>query len=81
MHYSLRVAWYARLFTPQYKTAIIRRDTRYFVDLKGAVIEDLGKDNLIGSLDLCTKCHPEYFYSYRRGDKNKRNYAVGIARA
>ena len=71
----------ARLFTPQYINAIIRRDRKYFVDLKGAVNEDLGKENLIGSLDFCTKCHPEYFYSYRRGDKNKRNYAIGIGKA
>jgi len=70
----------ARLFTPQYKNAIIRRDRKYFVDLKAAVNEDLGKDNLIGSLDFCTKCHPEYFYSYRRGDKNKRNYAIAVPR-
>jgi len=71
----------ARLFTQQYKNAVIHRDTRYFIDLKGAVIEDLGEEKLVASLDFCTKCHPEYFYSYRRGDKNKRDYAVGIARA
>ena len=71
----------ARLFTQQYKNVVIRRNRKYFIDLKGAVIEDLGEEKLIASLDFCTKCHPEYFYSYRRGDKNKRDYAIGIARA
>ena len=66
----------AELFTQQYKNAVIRRDTRYFIDLKGAVIEDFGEENRIASLDFCTKCHPEYFYSYRRGDKKKRDYAI-----
>lgn len=66
----------AELFTQQYKNAVIRRNRKYFIDLKGAVIEDLGEEKLIASLDFCTKCHPEYFYSYRRGDKNKRDYAI-----
>jgi copper oxidase (laccase) domain-containing protein len=66
----------AELFTQQYKNAVIRRNRKYFIDLKGAIIEDLGKEKLIASLDFCTKCHPEYFYSYRRGDKNKRDYAI-----
>ncbi len=66
----------ARLFTQQYENAVIRRNRKYFIDLKGAVIEDLGEEKLIASLDFCTKCHPAYFYSYRRGDKNKRDYAI-----
>lgn len=66
------------LFKTQYKKAVVFRDNKYYVDLKAAVIEDLGEDGLIGNLDLCTKCHPEYFYSYRRGDKNKRNYAIAM---
>lgn len=71
----------AEFFTQQYKNAVIRRNRKYFIDLKGSVIEDLGEEKLIASLDFCTKCHPEYFYSYRRGNKNKRDYAVGIAKA
>jgi hypothetical protein len=66
----------ARLFTQQYENAVIRRNRKYFIDLKGAVIEDLGEEKLIASLDFCTKCHPAYFYSYRRGDKNKRDCAI-----
>lgn len=69
----------AKLFTQQYKNAIIRRNREYYIDLKRAVIEDLGEEKLIASLDFCTKCHPAYFYSYRRGDKNKRDYAIAIA--
>jgi YfiH family protein len=66
------------LFKTQYKNAVIIRANKYFVDLKATVIEDLGKGRLIGDLDLCTKCHPEYFYSYRRGDKKRRNYFVAM---
>jgi len=69
----------AELFKVQYENAVIIRENKYFVDLKAAVIEDLGEDRLIGDLDLCTKCHPEYFYSYRRGDKNRRNYSIAMA--
>ena len=68
----------AVLFKAQYKNAVINRGKKSFVDIKKAVIEDLGKDRLIGNLELCTKCHPEYFYSYRRGDKNKRNYSIAL---
>lgn len=64
------------LFNKKYKNAIVLKDQKYFLDLKSAVIEDLGNKDLLASLDLCTKCHPEYFYSYRRGDDKKRNYAV-----
>jgi len=66
------------LFNKKYKNVIVLKDQKYFLDLKSAVIEDLGNKDLLASLDLCTKCHPEYFYSYRRGDDKKRNYAVII---
>jgi copper oxidase (laccase) domain-containing protein len=56
--------------------ALVRRGTKTYLDLKKAVIHQLGASRLISSLDLCTKCHPEYFYSYRRGDRHKRNYAL-----
>lgn len=65
-----------RLFRRRYRNAIITRKGNEYLDLKNAVIEDLGHGGLLGSLDYCTRCHPEYFYSYRRGDSKKRNYAV-----
>ncbi|MGB3341203.1 MAG: polyphenol oxidase family protein [bacterium] len=68
----------AKLFTARHKDAVVFRNNKYYVDLKAAAIEDLGEDRLIGNLDLCTKCHPEYFYSYRRGDKNRRNYSIAM---
>ena len=64
------------LFCRRYKNAIIMRNQKKYLDLKAAVVEDLGSRNLLASLDYCTRCYPEYFYSYRRGDKEKRNYAV-----
>jgi hypothetical protein len=65
----------AALFRKHYARALISRKEKFFIDLKAAVIEDLGQEHLIASLDLCTHCHPEYFYSNRRGD-TERNYAV-----
>ncbi len=64
-----------KLFKERYKRAVIYNNHRYFLDIKAAVVEDLGEKNLVASLDLCTKCHADYFYSHRRGDK-KRNYAL-----
>jgi YfiH family protein len=66
----------ATLFNEKYTDAIMLQNKESFLDLKAAVIEDLGNEHLVGSLDLCTKCHPEYFYSHRQGDRKKRNYAV-----
>jgi YfiH family protein len=64
-------------FIEGHPEALRQRNNRYYLDLKAAVIKDLGPRNLLGSLDFCTKCHPEYFYSHRRGDR-ERNYAVII---
>ncbi|KPL15499.1 hypothetical protein AMJ74_01350 [candidate division WOR_3 bacterium SM1_77] len=63
------------LFKKDYAHAILVRDGKYYLDLKAAVIKDLGSAGLLGSLDLCTKCHPELFYSSRGGD-TQRNYAL-----
>lgn len=60
--------------------AAVTRGARTYLDLKKAVIQQLGPAKLIASLDLCTKCHPEYFHSYRRGDRHKRNYALIVHR-
>ncbi|UCD20299.1 MAG: polyphenol oxidase family protein [candidate division WOR-3 bacterium] len=64
----------ADLFTHDYPHAVKQYDGGYFLDLKAAVMHDLGSGSLIGALDLCTKCHPESFFSHRLGD-GKRNYA------
>jgi YfiH family protein len=66
----------AQIFKPAYGAAITHEDNKYFLDLKKAVIQDLGSERLTGSLDFCTKCHPEYFYSFRGGDRDERNCAV-----
>lgn len=65
----------AARFETHYPGAVTIRGSRYYLDLKSAVTADLGPQNLLGTLDLCTKCHPEYFYSHRRGDEG-RNYAL-----
>jgi YfiH family protein len=67
----------ASLYKKNYSGSIIRRDKKYFLDLKAAVRQDLGSETLLGSLELCTKCHPEYFYSHRNGNKG-RNYGLII---
>jgi copper oxidase (laccase) domain-containing protein len=59
----------------------VYRDGKIFLDLKKCVLGILGEDRLAGNLDLCVKCHPELFFSHRRGDVGKRNYAVIIKEA
>lgn len=68
----------ADLFTKNFSSALDHRDHGIFLDLKKCVRGILGKDRLAGNLDLCVKCHPELFFSHRRGDVGKRNYAVII---
>lgn len=65
------------LFEKDYSESIIRRDKQCFLDLKAAVKMDLGVGTLLGSLELCTKCHPEHFYSHRNGDTG-RNYGLVV---
>ncbi len=62
-------------FKKEYNDAIVTRDNKQYLDLKAAVIQDLGREALLGSLDLCTKCHADLFYSNRRGDTG-RNFAA-----
>jgi YfiH family protein len=57
----------AHSFKNTYHNAIVMRDDKDYLDLRSAVIQDLGTERLLGSLDLCTKCHPELFYSHRGG--------------
>ncbi len=66
----------AQVFKAAYDSAVVPKDNKYFLDLKKAVLLELGIEPLVGSLDFCTKCHPEYFYSFRGGDREARNYAV-----
>ncbi|HEC79488.1 MAG TPA: laccase domain-containing protein [candidate division WOR-3 bacterium] len=68
------------LFSKEYPSAVIHRGDKIFLDLKAAVVKDLGEQNLLASLNYCTRCRPEYFYSYRRGDVNKRDYALLVSR-
>ena len=63
------------LFMNSYGDAVVTRRGRAYIDLKKAVIKDLGHEHMIGSLEYCTRCESRYFYSHRRGDNKKRNYA------
>jgi len=66
----------AKFFIQDFPRALIHRKGKIFLDLKNVVITQLGKKRLIDSLDYCTKCYPEYFYSFRRSDRKTRNYGV-----
>ncbi|MEO0136052.1 MAG: polyphenol oxidase family protein [candidate division WOR-3 bacterium] len=65
----------ASLYYARYPEAVVNRNGRLFLDLKKAVQSELGLSSLMADLNYCTYCHPHYFYSHRRGDK-ERNYAV-----
>ena len=71
----------AEPFRQSYGNALVMRNERMFLDLKGAVIEDLGYERLRGVLDYCTKCESRFFYSHRRGDKKMRNFATLVREA
>jgi YfiH family protein len=66
----------AHHFRKSYENALIARDGRMFLDLKKAVIADLGQEHMRGSLEYCTKCESRFFYSRRRGDSTMRNFAT-----
>lgn len=65
----------AGLFKQNHNEALLVRNAKKYLDLKTAVIKDLGPERMLASLNLCTKCHPEFFYSHRRGD-TQRNFAL-----
>ncbi len=57
---------------------VIERSGRRFLDLKAAnrsVLQALGLQE-VGSLDYCTRCHSELFYSARRDNSTGRNLAL-----
>lgn len=57
---------------------LIKRGVRTYFNLKEANREILKglKAEEIASLDYCTYCRDDLFYSARRGDKDKRNLAI-----
>lgn len=61
---------------------IVRRDGRVYLDLGLAnriLLEESGVKEIFDT-GLCTFCHPELFYSFRRGDKDRRQISfVSIA--
>ncbi len=71
----------AEPFKQSYDHALVARDGKVFLDLKRAVIEDLGHERMRGLLDYCTKCESRFFYSHRRGDNKMRNLATLVREA
>ncbi|MEO0129307.1 MAG: polyphenol oxidase family protein [candidate division WOR-3 bacterium] len=63
------------LYQNHYSEALIKKNYKIYLNLKKAVIIELGEKNLVADLDYCTYCNTLYFYSHRRGDK-ARNYAA-----
>ncbi len=65
----------AAMFEKQYsKDTVERKDGKVFLDLEAAILKQfmdsgIAAENVTIS-NLCTSCHPELFYSYRR-DKGK----------
>ena len=51
----------ADLFTGDFTDALEHRNRGIFLDLKKCVSGILGRDRLAGDLDLCVKCHPNFF--------------------
>ncbi len=62
-------------FRPDFPAAVLQRDSRQFLDLKQCVRSIMGKDP-DADLDHCVRCRADLFFSFRRGDTDRRNYAV-----
>lgn len=60
---------------PTYKSMYIEKDGKFYLDLKYIAFQNLIKagipKNHVEIMDICTKCD-QNFYSYRKGDINKR---------
>jgi len=56
------------------KNIFKRRDNGLFLDLREANTEILKKEGVsqVYNINICTFCTDRLFYSYRRGDRNKR---------
>ncbi len=67
----------AESFRRNHPDAVVKRGFRQYLDLKKCVRSILGAEP-VADLDLCVKCHPELFFSFRRGDTDRRNYAIAI---
>lgn len=62
-------------FRADFPEAILTRGTSLFLDLKRCVRSIMGKEP-DADLEHCVRCRADLFFSYRRGDTDRRNYAV-----
>lgn len=54
-----------------------KKNNKLYFDLRGLARKLLeNKAEEYNSLELCTYCSQDLFYSYRRGDRNKRNLGI-----
>lgn len=67
----------ADCFRRDHPGAVVERGFRQYLDLKKCVRSILGTEPA-ADLDFCVKCRPELFFSYRRGDADRRNYAIAV---
>ncbi len=60
---------------PEFKNIFIERDNKFYLDLRSVAQQCLVKEGILKEhievMNICTK-HDPNFYSYRRGDKEKR---------
>lgn len=66
-----------QLFTEEFgSNSIIYYGNKAFIDLQKINYEQLRTGGILPNhveiIDLCTCCNPDKFYSYRRGDRDKR---------
>ena len=64
---------------PSFEDIFVEKDQKYFLDLKSIARQSLREEGILADnieiMDVCTK-HDENFYSYRRGDGDKRFVSV-----
>jgi polyphenol oxidase len=63
-----------------YNSVYIEGNGTFFLDLRSVAVQDLRKEGVLKEnievSKICTKCHPEKFYSYRGGDMTGRFISV-----
>jgi YfiH family protein len=73
-----RIGEFQKAF-PQFKNIFVEHEGKFYLDLRRIAQQCLVKEDILEEhieiMNICTKCDPN-FYSYRRGDKEKRFASV-----
>ena len=73
-----------KVFLPEWESfAVPKKDGKWMIDLAGINMDQMRKEGIredqISCIDLCTRCHPDLFFSYRgEGQTGRQLSFIGI---